>query len=203
MVFPGFSGNMIKLGLKIALKILVQFANQLYFWEDNFMNSHNAKRIRPRVLILGAVVIALAMLHPGTLAAKTDACALLKAADVAPLLGGTPTNTTTPEKMTCTWTGSSAKHKLIIFTYKEMVPGSVMFMGARQGAQAQANEGAKVNDETGIGDKAFSTQVSFGVVFMVLKQGRVLQLQYWTGTQGTAQDVDALRPVVKKAVAAF
>ena len=74
-------------------------------------------------------------------------------------------------------------------------------MGARQGAQAQ--EGAKVSDETGIGDKAFSSQVSFGAVFMVLKQGRMLQLQYWTGGKGTSQDVAALRPLVKKAVAAF
>ena len=74
-------------------------------------------------------------------------------------------------------------------------------MGARQGAQRDG--GAKLADESGIGDKAFSGQVSFGAVFVVLKQGRLLQLQYWTGKQGTAQDVAALRPVVRKAVAAF
>ena len=165
------------------------------------MNSHNAKITKPRALILGALAFAVLVLQAGPLAAKTDACALLKATDVAPLLGGTPTSTTTPEGMTCTWTGSNAKHKLLILTYKDMVPGGVMFMGARQGAQAQ--EGAKVSDETGIGDKAFSSQVSFGAVFMVLKQGRVLQLQYWTGGKGTSQDVAALRPLVKKAVAAF
>jgi hypothetical protein len=45
--------------------------------------------------------------------------------------------------------------------------------------------------------------VSFGAVFVVLKKGRLLQLQYWTGSQGTSQDVAALRPVVQKAVAAF
>ena len=165
------------------------------------MNANKATIVRQRVFILGVLTLAAWLLAPGPLAAKTDACALLKAADVAPLLGGTPTNTTTPEKMTCTWTGSNAKRKLLILTYKEMVPGNVMFMGARQGAQGQ--EGAKVSDESGIGDKAFSVQESFGVVFMVLKQGRVLQLQYWTGGQGTSQDVAALKPVVKKAVAAF
>jgi hypothetical protein len=165
------------------------------------MNGNIVKIIRQRVFILGVLALAVWMLAPRPLQAKTDACALLKAADVAPLLGGTPTNTSTPEGMTCTWTGSSAKHKLILLTYKEMVPGNVMFMGARQGAGAGGT--AKVSDETGIGDKAFSVQESFGAVFMVLKQGRVLQLQYWTGGQGTSQDVAALRAVVKKAVAAF
>jgi hypothetical protein len=165
------------------------------------MNGNNAKIVRQNVFKLGVLILAVWMLAPGALQAKTDACGLLKAADVAPLLGGTPTNTTTPEKMTCTWTGSNAKRKLLILTYKEMVPGNVVFMGARQGAQGQ--EGAKVSDESGIGDKAFSVQESFGVVFMVFKQGRVLQLQYWTGGHGTSQDVAALRPVVKKAVAAF
>jgi hypothetical protein len=74
-------------------------------------------------------------------------------------------------------------------------------MGARQ--NAQSDKDVKMSDETGIGDKAFSAQASFGAFFMVLKQGRVLQLQYLTGSQGTIQDVTALRAVVKKAVAAF
>ena len=165
------------------------------------MNANKTTIARQRIFILGVLALAVGLLAPGPLPAQTNACALLKAADVAPLLGGTPTSTTTPEKMACTWTGSMAKHKLLILTYKNIVPGNVMFMGARQGAQGQ--EGAKVSDEAGIGDQAFSVQESFGVVFMVLKQGRVLQLQYWTGGQGTSQDVAALRAVVKKAVAAF
>jgi hypothetical protein len=74
-------------------------------------------------------------------------------------------------------------------------------MGARMGAQREQD--AKVSDEDGLGDKAFSGQVSFGVVFVVLKQGRLLQIQYWTGSQGTSQDVAALRPVVQKVVTAF
>jgi hypothetical protein len=165
------------------------------------MNVNKTTIVRPRAFILGVLILAVWMSAPGQLAAKTDACALLKAADVAPLLGGTPTNTTTPKGMTCTWTGSNAKRKLLILTYEERVPGGVMFMGARQGAQSQ--DGAKVSDEPGIGDKAFSVQESFGAVFIVLKQGRMLQLQYWTGGPGTSQDVAALRTVVKKAVAAF
>jgi len=165
------------------------------------MNQNNEKIARHHVFILWALALAVWLLAPGLLPAQTNACALLKAADVAPLLGGTPTNTTTPKGMTCTWTGSNAKRKLIILTYEDRIPGSVMFMGARQGAGADGKK--MVSDETGIGDKAFSVQESFGVIFIVLKQGRVLQLQYLTGGQATSQDVAALRPLMKKAVAAF
>jgi hypothetical protein len=45
--------------------------------------------------------------------------------------------------------------------------------------------------------------VPFGEVFVVLKQDRLLQLQYWTVIQGTSQDVTAVRSVGHKAVAAF
>jgi len=166
------------------------------------MNSHTAGIVWPRAFILGALALAVLMLSAQPLPAQTDACALLKAGDVAPLLGGTPTHKASPQGQVCTWIGAEAGRKLIILTYKNRgVPGEAAFMGARKGAQA--GENAKVSDETGIGDQAFSAQVSFGVVFVVLKQGRLLQVQYWTGGQGTSQDVAALRPVVQKAVAAF
>jgi hypothetical protein len=166
------------------------------------MKTHTVRMPLLRVLILGALALTLLMLHPELLPAQTNACALLGAGDVAPLLGGTPTHTSTPEGLTCTWTGAYAGRKLIVLTTKNRgVPGEVAFMGARRGAESEEN--AKVIDETGIGDKAFSGEVSFGVVFMVLKQGRLLQLQYWTGAQGTSQDVAALRPIAAKAAAAF
>jgi len=167
------------------------------------MKSHTAEIALPRAFILGALALAIMLLQPGPLPAQTDACALLKAGDVAPLLGGTATPTATPEGGACTWIGATAGRKLIVLTYKNLggVPGEGAFMGARMGAQA--DEDAKVSDETGIGDRAFSGQVSFGAVFVVLKQGRLLQLQYWTGSQGTIQDIAALRPLALKAVAAF
>lgn len=166
------------------------------------MNLHFSEIVRPPALIFGALALAVLVLQPGLLPAQTDACALLKAEDVGPLLGGTPTHTASPGGQVCTWIGATAGHKLNVLTYKSMgVPGDAAFMGARNGAQA--DEDAKVNDETGIGDRAFSGQVSFGAIFVVLKQGRLLQIQYWTGSQGTSQDVAALRPLVKKAVAAF
>ena len=166
------------------------------------MNSHTSELVYPRAGILGVLALGFLVLHPGPLAAQTNACALLKANDVASLLGGTPTPTASPEGQACTWIGANKERKLAVLTYKNRgVPGDAAFMGARK--SAQADENAKVSDVTGIGDRAFSGQVSFGAVFVVLKQGRLLQLQYWTGSQGTTQDVAALRSVVQKAVTAF
>ena len=167
------------------------------------MSSITIGKIRPRAVFIGVLAFAFSMILSGPLRAQTDACALLKAGDVAPLLGGTPTHPAAPQSgAACTWTGALAGHKLLVLLYnKSRVPGEAAFTGARMGAEKGENE--KVSDETGIGDRAFSSQVSFGAVFVVLKQGRMLQLQYWTGSQGTSQDVAALRPVVQKAVAAF
>jgi hypothetical protein len=167
------------------------------------MNFKTKEIVRPRAAILGAFALIVLILHSGPLPAQTDSCGLLKADDVAPLLGGAPTHKASPEGQACTWTGANAGHKLIVMTYKNRlgVPGEAAFMGARNSAQAM--DDAKVSDETGIGDRAFSGEVSFGAIFVVLKQDRLLQLQYWTGSQGTNQDVAALRSVVKKAVAAF
>jgi hypothetical protein len=126
----------------------------------------------------------------------------VKAGDAAALLGGTATSKSSPEGSSCAWTGSAAGRKLMILTYKNTrIPGEMAFLGAHQ--SAQADHDVKVSDEAGLGDKAFSATTSFGAIFVVLKQGRLLQLQYMTGSQGTSQDVAALRPVVQKAVAAF
>ncbi len=166
------------------------------------MNSHTSKIFRLRSLILVALALAVLMARPQPLPAQTDACALVKAGDVAALLGGTPVSKSTPQGGACTWTGAVAGHKLLILTYKKTgVPSEAAFMGAQKGMQAEEN--AKMIDEAGIGDKAFSSTTSFGAVFVLLKHGRLLQVQYWTGSQGTSQDVDALRPVVHKAAAAF
>ena len=155
-----------------------------------------------QVLIFGALALAAILALPGLLPAQTDACALVKAGDAAALLGGTATSKPTPGGQTCTWTGSASGRKLMILTYKNTrVPGETAFMGAQQGAQADQDD--KISNEGGLGDKAFSVTTSFGAIFVVLKQGRLLQLQYMTGSRGTSQDIAALRPIVQKAVAAF
>ena len=51
--------------------------------------------------------------------------------------------------------------------------------------------------------QAFSQLTSYGAQLMVLKTGRVLQLQYSTSKRGTNADLAALRGVAKKAIVAF
>ena len=148
------------------------------------MSFHIEGPVRLRAVILGALVLVVLILYSGPLSAQTDACALLKANDVAPLLGGTPTHTAGPEGQVCTWIGANGGQKLIVLAYKNRpgVPSEAAFMGARNGAQGM--DDAKVSDEIGLGDRAFSGEVSFGAIFVVLKQGRLLQLQYWNGKPG-------------------
>jgi hypothetical protein len=133
-------------------------------------------------------------------AAQGGACALVKAPDVAALLGGTSAPTGTPQGQGCAWKGADPQRGLAILMYGN-VPGAMAFAGARNGAARDAE--SQTADESGIGDKAFSITPSFGAAFILLKGGRMLQLQFWTGTRGTAKDRDALRVVARKAVAAF
>jgi hypothetical protein len=153
--------------------------------------------------VLATVAIAALLLVPRTAPAATDACSLLKAGDVAALVGASPACKPAPRGTSCAWTGAKAGRKVIVLTYAAIpgVPPEAAYMGARR--QSAAGGDAKIADEAGIGERAFSGQVSFGAVMVALKQGRMIQLQYWTGSKGTSADVAALRPVMRKAVAAF
>jgi len=154
-----------------------------------------------------AVLIALALLVPiGGLvpsargAAPSDACSLLAAGDLVPLVGANPARSATPGGQGCRWTGARPKHEVHVLTYANLgVPPEAAFEGARRGLGAST--GGKVALEAGIGDRAFSGTTSFGAVIVLLKGGRVLQLQYHTGAAGTPRDVEALRPVARKAAA--
>jgi len=127
-----------------------------------------------------------------------DACALLKPSDLATLLGGTPI--AKPSMGSCSWAASGSKRQLTAIKYKAAGPGAEM---AFAGMRKNVSRDGKVTDEAGIGDKAFAATTSFGVALMTLKHGQLLQLQFMTGAAGTAKDVEALRSVAKKAIAAF
>jgi hypothetical protein len=80
-------------------------------------------------------------------------------------------------------------------------PAEQAYAGARKNAD---REGAgKVVEEAGLADRAFSVRTSVGVTLVAVKQGRLIQLQLATGAPGTPGDVEALRPVAGKALAAF
>jgi hypothetical protein len=133
-----------------------------------------------------------------SLEAKSDSCALFKPGDLTTLLGGTPV--AKPNATSCSWTAAGSKSKLIAIKYANTgMAAEMAFAGARKNAA----KGGTVTDEAGLGDKAFARMESFGVSLVIIKQGRLLQLQYGAGVTGTAKDLDALLPVAKKAIAAF
>ncbi len=134
--------------------------------------------------------------------AQADGCAILKISDVAVLLG--PGTTAKAAGGTgCSWSSEDGKRKLIASRpgASTGIPGGTMFTNAR--AAAAKPPTAKVTDEAGIGDNAFAVLETFGIVLTVLKQDRILQIQYFSGAKGTTKDIDALRPVAKLAAAAF
>jgi hypothetical protein len=161
---------------------------------------HTSPRPFFRLLSAGAVCLLIGSGFSSAIAApNADACALLNSADLTTLLGGMATAKGNAGGG-CNWTASGSKRKLLAINYKNHAgfPSEQMYMGARQNAHG------KVTDESGIGDKAFSVMPGSGLVVMIMiKHGRMLQLQYWTGTPETAKDLDTLRPVAKKAIAAF
>ena len=157
--------------------------------------------MKSTTLLLRAFISALLGLMLFTKAAPAqagDGCSLLKPADLTGLLGGPAVAKAVGTG--CKWTAGSKK----VYLIKMKVSGPAAQM-AFAGARNAASKGGtvKVADEAGMGDKAFSALPSFGVAIVVMKTGRIFQLQYWTGGTGTASDLAALRPVAKKAAAAF
>ena len=151
------------------------------------------------VPLLGGIVVGLLLCSAQPLLAASEGCGLLNPADLTALLGGTPI--AKPNTGGCTWTVPGTSRKLIATRLKATGKTARMeFAASRNGA---AKVGRTVTDVAGLGDKAFASLEPYGVALMMLKKDRVLQLQYWTGAAGTAKDRDALRPIAKKAVAAF
>jgi len=151
-------------------------------------------------LLVGGLVLGTLLCSAQPLRAQSDSCGLLKSFDLSMLLGG-PT-TAKSSAGACSWTAAGSPKKLLAAKMSATGPNAEMaYAGARQAAGQEGE--VTVTDVPGVGDKAFAVQTSFGVAMYMLKGGRLLQLQYWTGAAGTATDVAALVPVAKKAIAAF
>jgi hypothetical protein len=136
--------------------------------------------------------------HAAPGASKTDSCALLKPDDLTALLGGMPTGK--PKKEMCSWTVSGNPKRLITIQYPDDGMGAEMGFA---NAKRAPSKGGPAIDEANIGDEAFSRLLPTGVVLIAVKQKKLLQLQFHTGAAGTDQDLNALREVAKKAIAAY
>lgn len=135
---------------------------------------------------------------PVPVEAKSDICALLTPDDLTTLLGGTPI--AKPGADGCNWTAPGSTKKLIAVKFpNEGMSSEMAFSTARKNAV----KSGPVNKEDGIGDNAFSRLGKVGVVMMMIKNGRLIQMQYRTEAPGTPKDLDLLRPVAKKVIAAF
>jgi hypothetical protein len=161
----------------------------------------------PVILIGFGVMLMLSPLsvHAGSPdMAKPDPCALLKPDDLTKLLGATPIAKSTRGGGGCSWTASGSKRELNAFIDKLTGPDTetIFMIGRMSAMNAAKSGGVTVTDEAGLGDKAFSSMDSSGVVLTIIKQGRLLHLQYFT-KGATAKDLDALRPVAKKVIEAL
>lgn len=148
------------------------------------------------------LLFALLLLVTPPLHAQGDLCALLKPSEASALLGGSAVATAASTGGGCVWKVATGPKKLLLTRMRATGTAAEMnFAGARQAAQKEGERSAA--DQPGLGDKAFSVLASFGVSVIVLKGGRLLQMQYWSGAQGTPADLAAFLPIAKKAAAAF
>ena len=130
--------------------------------------------------------------------AAHGACALLKAEDLTKLLGSTPVSSS--KKGACTWEVSGKPNKLITTKFPEEGMAAEM---AYYNAEKNASKGGPIISLNGLGDKGFARLNKIGVVLITIKNGKLLQVIYATGSEGTEKDVDALKPVIAKAIATF
>jgi len=127
-----------------------------------------------------------------------DPCALIKPDDLSALLGGTPVAKSLGDA--CLWTAAGSSKKLNSLKYKGTgMAAEMAFMSARKNAV----KGGPVTDVKDLGDSSFARLLPMGVVLVAIKNGQLLQLQFRTDQPGTDKDLDALKSVAKKTVAAF
>jgi hypothetical protein len=134
--------------------------------------------------------------------AHYDACKLLTVADVTPILGDGATQQLTQGGQNCEFRSADKKHKLFVRTPESTrTEPEVSFKNYRTGP----HNNYKMADEKDLGDEAVSAITPGGVEIMALKQHRILYIQDYAGygTKGSAEMLDKLRPIAKKAADAF
>jgi hypothetical protein len=134
--------------------------------------------------------------------AHYDACRLLSLADVTPILGDGATQQLTQGGQNCEFRSADKKHKLFVRTPESTrTEPEVTYKNFRTGPHHDYT----MADESGLGDEAVSAITPAGVEIMALKQHRILYIQDYRGygSKGSAEMLDALRPIAKKAAAEF
>ena len=134
--------------------------------------------------------------------AAYDACKLLTVVDVTPVLGDGATSQLTQGGQTCTFRSADGKRKMFVRTPESTrSTPEATFTQYKTGPHHEYT----IADESGIGDQAVSAITPFGVEIMALKQSRILYFQDYAayGTKGSAAMLNQLRPIAKKAAAAF
>lgn len=131
-------------------------------------------------------------------AASSDICALLKPDDLTTLLGSKPV--ANPNKGSCSWTISGSPKKLVAAKYAETGTAAEMAFSV---SRKKAAKSGSIIVIANLGERAFAKLTSFGVVLMIIDHGKLLQLLYSAGAEGTQKDLDTLQPVAMKAIAAL
>ena len=134
--------------------------------------------------------------------AHYDACKLLSIADVTPILGDGATQQLTQGGQNCEFRSADKKQKLFVRTPESTrTEPEVTFKDYRTGP----HHNYTIADEKDLGDEAVSAITPAGVEIMALKQHRILYIQDYGayGTKGSAEMLNKLRPIAKKAAGAF
>jgi hypothetical protein len=135
---------------------------------------------------------------PASQQVRHGACALLNPEDLTKLMGSTPVGTS--KKGACTWTVTGKATKIITTKFPDEGMAAEM---AYSSAQKNASRGGPIIELKGIGDRGFARLNRIGVVIITVKNGKLLQVIYATGSMGTDKEVDALKPVVMKIISTF
>jgi hypothetical protein len=126
------------------------------------------------------------------------ACALVKAGDLKTLMGAVPSYSS--KRGACTWSVAGSPTKLITTKFPDTGMAAEM---AYSNIEKNAAKGGEIISVKGLGDKAFARFNRAGVVLITIKNGTLLQMIYATGSLGTQKELDALKPIAKKAIAGF
>lgn len=126
-------------------------------------------------------------------------CGVFTPAEVSALVGKAVT--AVPGGRGCTWR-DAGEQSLLLRVMGGPGMASVAENTFKSARTALVSE-KEVTTESGIGDSAYSHPTSGGAVFAVMKGGQLIQLVLRTERDGTAKDVDGLRALARKVVAAM